>query len=193
MNTFKLKTMKTIKLLALLFISSLAIGCSSDDDGHDDDHDSEEELITTVIYTLTNNADSADVVTLTFTDLDGEGGADGTYIISGPLTASATYSGSIMLLNATENPAEDITEEVKDEADEHEFFYSNTSGLTITKTDVDGDGNPLGIETTVNTGDVGTGTITVVLKHEPTKPNDGTAAGAGGSTDVEVFYSVEVQ
>ena len=193
MNTYKLKNMKTIKLLALLFISSLAVGCSSDDDGHGDDHDSEEELITTVIYTLTNNANNADVVTLTFTDLDGEGGADGTYDISGPLTANATYTGGIKLWNATENPAEDITEEVEGEADEHEFFYSSTAGLTITKTDVDGDGNPVGIETTVTTGSAATGTLTVILKHEPTKPNNGTATGAGGSTDVEVSYSIEVQ
>ncbi len=193
MNTLKLKTMKTIKLLALLFISSLAIACSSDDDGDGDDHDSEEELITTVIYTLTNNADNADEVALTFTDLDGEGGTDGIYDISGPLTANATYTGGIKLWNATENPAEDITEEVEDEADEHEFFYSSTAGLTITKTDVDGDGNPVGIATTVTTGSAATGSLTVILKHEPTKPNDGTATGAGGSTDVEVSYSIEVQ
>jgi hypothetical protein len=193
MNIYKLKTMKTIKLLALLFISTLAIGCSSDDDGNDDDHDSEEELITTVIYTLANNADNTDVVILTFTDLDGEGGADGIYDISGPLTANATYTGGIKLWNATENPAEDITLEVEGEADEHEFFYSNTAGLTITKTDVDGDGNPLGLETTITAGSAATGSLTVILKHEPTKPNDGTSAGAGGSTDVEVTFSIEVQ
>jgi len=193
MNTLKFKNMKTIKLLALLFISSLAVGCTSDDDGHDDDHDSEEELITTVIYTLTNTGDDADIVTLTFTDLDGEGGMDGLYNVSGPLTANATYTGGIKLWNATENPAEDITEEVAEEADEHEFFYSNTAGLTITKTDVDGDGNPVGIETLVATGDATTGTITAILKHEPTKPNDGTSVDAGGSTDVEVSFSIEVQ
>lgn len=182
----------TIKLLALFFISSLAFtSCSSDDDG--DDHDHEEELITTVIYTLVNDADATDVVTLTFTDLDGEGGADGTYDISGPLTASASYTGSIALWNATEDPAENITEEVEEEADEHEFFYTNTAGLTITKTDVDENGNPVGIETTLTTGAASTGSITVILKHEPTKPNDGTSAGAGGSTDVEVTYAVTVQ
>ncbi len=194
MSNFKLKNMKsnTIKLLAVFFMSSLAFtSCSSDDDGHDHDH--EEELITTVIYQLTNNADAGDVVTLTFTDLDGEGGADGTYNISGPFTANATYTGTIQLLNATENPADDITLEVEEEGDEHEFFYTNTAGLTITKTDVDINNNPLGIETTLATGVSSTGSITVVLKHEPTKPNDGTAAGAGGSTDVEVTYAISVQ
>ena len=185
--------MKTIKLLAILFISSLAtLSCSSDDDGHGGG-DNEEELITTVTYTLTNTTDNTDVVTLKFTDLDGEGGADGTFDISGPFTASATYSGVMLLQNETENPAEDITEEVEGESDEHEFFYSNTAGLTITKTDADGNGNPLGIETTVVVGNAGNGELTVILKHEPTKPNDGTAAGAGGSTDVEVTFAIIVQ
>jgi hypothetical protein len=193
MIQLKLKNMKTLKFLALLFVSSLTIvSCSnSDDDDHGDDH--EEELITTVTYTLTNDANGADVVTLTFTDLDGEGGNSGTTDISGPLTANATYSGSIQLLNATENPAEDITEEVEEEGDEHEFFYTNTLGLTITKDDLDGDGNPIGIETTVTTGAAANGTLMIVLKHEPTKPNNGTAAGAGGSTDVEVSFSIAVQ
>lgn len=193
MIKLKLKTMKTLKLLALLFVSSLTIvSCSNnDDDDHNDGN--EEELITTVIYTLTNNANGADVVTLTFTDLDGEGGADGIYNISGPLTANATYTGAIEFLNETENPAEDITEEVEEEGDEHEVFYSNTVGSTITKNDTDGDGNPLGLETTLTTGAASNGTITVILRHEPTKPNDGTAAGAGGSTDAQVSYSVVVQ
>ncbi|APZ48141.1 type 1 periplasmic binding fold superfamily protein [Polaribacter reichenbachii] len=183
--------MKTIKLLAILFISALTLSSCSDDDHDDDDHDHEEELITTVNYTLTNGDD---VVTLSFVDLDGEGGADGTYTVSGSLTANTTYIGAIELLNATEDPAEDITVEVKDEGDEHEFFYSsNINGVSIEKTDEDGDGNPIGIETTLTTGDAGVGTLTIVLKHEPTKPNDNNADNAGGSTDVEVTFAISVQ
>lgn len=185
-----IKSLKTIKLLALLFISTLvSVSCSSDDD--DDDHDHEEELITTVTYELTNGTD---VVTLEFQDLDGEGGADGTYTISGPLTANTTYSGTIELLNETENPADNITLEVEDEGDEHEFFYTSTvSGISVSKDDTDEDGNPIGIETTLVTGDAGTGSLTIVLKHEPTKPNNGTSADAGGSTDLEVSFSISVQ
>lgn len=187
-----LKSIKTIKLLAVLFGVNLAlVSCSSDDDG---DGDHEEELITTVVLTLTNNANAADVVTLTFTDLDGEGGNEPVYSPTvATLSANTTYSGTIQLWNATEDPAEDINEEIEEEADEHEFFYTSNAGITITKTDTDGDGNPLGIETTVVTSAANTGNIAVVLKHEPTKPNDGTANGAGGSTDVEVNYSVNIQ
>ncbi|WP_299113528.1 type 1 periplasmic binding fold superfamily protein [uncultured Winogradskyella sp.] len=184
--------MKTIKLLALFFISGLAMtSCSSDDDGGEND----EELITTVVLTLTNTANAADIVTLTFTDLDGEGGNEPVYTPAvSTLSTNTTYTGSIQLWNATENPPEDVNEEIVGEADEHEFFYTpSVAGMTVVKTDTDGDGNPLGIETTVTTGTVGTGGLNVVLRHEPSKPNDGTLAGAGGSTDVEVNYSISVQ
>jgi hypothetical protein len=184
-----MKSINTIKLLAILFISSLTFTACSDNE--EDDHDHEEELITTVTYTLTNGNDT---VTLKFKDIDGEGGADGTYTVSGALSANTTYTGSIELLNETESPAEDITEEVEEEGDEHEFFYSSTiSDLTVSKTDVDSNGNSIGIATSLATLDAGTGTLTVILKHEPTKPNDGTANGAGGSTDVEVTFSIEVE
>lgn len=185
-------TLKITKLLAVLFISTLTFTACSEDD-HDDDHDhgSEEELITTVNYTLTNGND---VVTLTFSDPDGEGGNDGTYSVSGNLSSNTIYTGVVELLNETESPAEDITEEVKAEADEHEFFYSsNVSGLEISKTDNDANNNPIGITTSLVTTDAGSGTITIILKHEPTKPNNGSSADAGGSTDVEVTFNVTVQ
>lgn len=192
MKTLKSNKMKTIKILAVLFISTLVLtSCEDDHDHDDDDHDHEEELITTVNYRLTNGNN---VVTLTFQDLDGEGGADGTYSVSGALTANTTYTGEIELLNETESPAENITNEVKEEDDEHEFFYTTSApGIEITKTDMDGDGNPVGIETSLVTGPSGSGSLTIVLKHEPTKPNNGNSADAGGSTDVEVTFEIQVQ
>lgn len=179
--------MKTIKLLAVLFISTLVFtNCEDDHDDHD--HGSDEELITTVLYTLT---DGNNTIVLEWEDLDGDTGSAPT-ITSGTLTANTSYTGSIQLLNRTESPAEDITVEVRAEGDEHEFFYTNTAGLTITKTDTDGT-NPVGIETTLSTGAAGSGSLTIVLKHEPTKPNDGTAANAGGSTDVQVTFPISIQ
>jgi hypothetical protein len=184
-----MKTIKTVKLLALLCIISFNFVSCSDD--HDDDHDHEEELITTVTYTLTNGNN---VVTLEFEDLDGEGGSNGTTTVSGDLTANTIYTGVLKLENKTENPAEDITIEVKAEGDEHEFFYTSTvSGITITKSDMDANGNPIGINTTLSTGNAGTGSVTIILKHEPTKPNNGTSANAEGSTDVEVSFPLTVQ
>lgn len=193
MNTLKIKTMKTrnimktTKLLAVLFISALTFTACNDNDDHDH---TDEEVITTLTYTLT---DGTNTITMVFDDPDGDGSAVPTYTVTGQLLANTTYTGTLKLENKTESPAEDITVEIKAEDDEHEFFFTNTAGLTITKTDVDGNNNPVGIDTSFMTGAVGTGTLTIVLKHEPTKPNDGTAAGAGGSTDIEVTFDVTVQ
>ena len=184
-----IKKMKTTRLLALLFISVLTFSSCQKDDHDDDDHDHENELITTLIYTLTS---ATDTVTLTFRDLDGEGGAEGTYEVSGSLTANTPYSGAVTLLNETEDPAENVTEEIEEEAEEHEFFYSSTL-LDVAKTDLDANGNPIGLTTTLIPGAPGSASLTIVLKHEPTKPNDGTVSNAGGSTDIEVTFNVNVQ
>ena len=179
----------TIALLALFTFSA----CNNDDDHSSHNHQNEEEVITTVTYTLTNAANSNDVVTLTFKDLDGDGPNVGTTTVSGNLKANTTYNGAIKFLNETENPAEDITTEVQAEGKEHEIFYTTTvGGVTINKTDNDTDGNPLGLVTKFITTNGGTGSLTIVLKHEPTKPNNGTASGAGGSTDAQVTFNVTV-
>lgn len=192
-----MKTTNTIKLLAILFISAFAFTACEDDHDHDDDHDHEhEEEITQVIYTLTNTVDDSDIVTLTWTDEDGEGGADGVPVVSGPLTASATYTGGLVLMNLEEN--EDVSAEIaEDDAEDHEIFYiTNIAGLTFTTTDVDGNSNPLGFETNVTTGATGSGILTISVVHEGKKPNDGTVADAlsgAGTTDIEVSFDISVE
>ena len=189
--------MKTTKLLAILFISALSFTACSDNDDHDhDDHDhgEHEDEITQLVYTLTNTANSADVVTFTFTDEDGEGGADGTTEVSGNLTANATYSGALELINLEE--LEDVGAEIAEEdAEDHEILY-NTNGLTIETTDVDGNGDPLGFNTSVTAGAAGTGDLTISVVHEGKKPNDGTVADAqseGGTLDIQRSFNFIVE
>lgn len=156
----------------------------------------EEELITTLKYTLT--ADSSGIpIILTFQDLDGDGGNDPT-IVGGTLAANTTYTASIELLNEIEQPAESISEEVEEEAEEHQFFFQSTvDGLSIDYADQDADGNPIGLASTLTTTNAGTGTITIILRHEPNKTGDNVADGditnAGGETDIEVTFDVDVQ
>jgi hypothetical protein len=199
MSNFKTKTMKTTKLLAILFISALSFTACSDNDDHDHDehdHGEHEEEITQLVYTLTNVANSADVVTFTFTDEDGDGGADGTTDVSGNLTANATYTGVLQLLNLEEG--EDVGAELAEEdAEDHEIFYiTNVAGLQFDTTDVDADLNPLGFNTDVTAGAAGTGVLTISVVHEGKKPNDGTVADAlsgEGTTDIEVAFEVTVE
>jgi len=198
MSNFKTKTMKTTKLLAILFISALTFTACSEDDDHDhgDDHGDHGELpITQVIYTLTNENNASDMVTFTFSDPDGEGGADGTTVTSGPLTANATYTGAIQLINMEEG--DDVGADIAaEDAEDHEIFYiSNDLGLTIETTDVDGNGDPLGFDTDITAGAAGTGSLTISVVHEGKKPNTGIedALSGDGTTDIEVSFEVTVQ
>jgi len=187
-----LKQMKTTKLFATAILATtLFVSCSSDDDAPEIVN--EEEIITTVTVTLVPD-DGGATVTLEKQDLDGDGPNEPEYFISGSLSQSTTYAGSIELLNETENPAEDITEEVEEENDEHQFFYTISTGLNITTeySNFDEDGNPLGTEFELVTGTESTGTLTFTLRHEPTKPNTG-LSDAGGETDVEASFSVTVE
>ncbi|WP_276168783.1 type 1 periplasmic binding fold superfamily protein [Zobellia alginiliquefaciens] len=186
--------MKKIKLLtALLVAGTLFVSCSDDDD-NTPEIVNEEELITTVTVTLAPEGNGDDI-TLQLQDLDGDGSDKPVYTVSGSLAANMVYDGSIVLWNETESPAENITEEVEEEGDEHQFFYSVGTGLDLTTeyADLDEDGNPIGIEFTVTTGEASTGTLTFTLRHEPSKPNDGSLADAGGETDVEASFDIEIE
>ena len=110
---------------------------------------------------------------------------------------NTTYDGSLELLNETETPPGDITEEVEEEALEHQFFFQTSiGGVSFTYEDTDTNGNPIGILTKVTTEGSGSGTITVILRHEPDKDASGVSNGditnAGGETDIEVVFNVEV-
>lgn len=187
--------MKTIKILALVLITGLTLAsCSNDDDNPDPVN--EEEVITTLTATLTGGGST---VTMSFQDLDGDGPGTPTINVSGPLSANTTYSGSLDLLNETETPAESITAEIEEEDDEHQFFFSSTGSVgTFAYTDMDGDGNPVGLTFSLTTGDATTGTVTIILRHEPMKDasgvSDGDITNAGGETDISVtFTNVSVQ
>ena len=186
-TNFKLKTMKTCSMYALLAIAML--GCSDDDTP---DVINEEEVITTVILTLT--PESGDQVVLTTQDLDGDGPDEPVTIITGSFNENTQYQGAVRFLNETETPAEEITNEVIEEADEHQVFYTVSNGLNITTTyqDEDSNGNPLGVSIILETGAVSEGNLIVTLRHEPVKPNDGLDS-AGGETDITTTFDVTIE
>jgi len=183
--------MKTLKyIIPTLLFSLLIIGCSGDDDTPEVVN--EEEIITSVIVTLV--ADTG-TVTLSSRDLDGDGPNAPTVTVSGNLKLGSTYVGAVQFLNETETPAEDITEEVEEESDEHQVFFIPGSGLNVDVDygNIDTDGNPLGTEFVLTATAVSDGTLNITLRHEPKKPNDGTLADAGGETDVSVTFDLEVE
>jgi len=191
----KSQSFQKLKVFALALAAGfVAVACNSDDP----EPVNEEELITTLNVTFTNTQDATDVVMASFTDLDGPGGTDGT-TVNPTLSANATYTVTVEFLNEEETPAEDITAEVSEEDDEHQVFYIAGTGLNFTYAygDQDGDGNPLGLTGTATTGAASTGTLNVVLVHEPEKTASGVSSGditnAGGEEDIRVPFTVTVQ
>lgn len=186
-----INTMKTIKFLSILLFTSLTFTACSDDD--DIEPVNEEEVITTMTVRLTPIGGGSDI-TLQTRDLDGDGPNAPEVEVSGNLIAGTTYNGKIVLLNETESPAGNITEEVEEEDDEHQFFYTVGGALDVTTeyANFDGDGNPLGTEFTLMAGTASSGTLTFTLRHEPTKPNSG-LSDAGGETDITASFNVLVE
>ncbi len=189
--------MKTLHYaLSLCLIGFSITACNNDDDIADGG--GEEELITTVSLTL---ADGGTITILTFRDLDGPGGTDAV-VTSGTLAANNTYSFSTNFRNETASPTELVTDEIRDEDEAHQVFYI-PSGLNLDvmysddATERDEDGNPIGLVGTIVTGDASTGTLQVVLRHEPNKGAAGVPAGnidnAGGETDIEVSFPITIQ
>lgn len=188
--------MKTIKLLAIAFVGALTLqSCSSDDDNPEIVN--EEEVITKMTIELTATPGATPIV-IEFDDPDGDGPGMAT-ITGGTLAANTSYRGTIELFDESD-PAdiEDITEEVEEEDDEHQFFFTTTGNVgTITYSDMDGDGNPVGLIFSLATGNATSGTLTVTLRHEPMKDATGVSTGditnAGGETDIEVTFPITIQ
>jgi hypothetical protein len=156
--------------------------------------ENDEELITTITYTLTPSGGGSPV-TLSFRDLDGDGGNAPVFNVS-PLKANTVYNGVLSLLNESESPTEDITTEIKAEDKDHQFFFES-SILTVEYTDQDADNNPVGLTTKLTTTNAGSGKLKITLRHEPNKGangvKDGLIANAGGETDIEVEFNITVQ
>lgn len=187
--------MKNLKLIALLVIPVLfSTACDNDDAPVN-----EEEVITTVRVTLMGGGQT---ITLESKDLDGDGPNAPvlTPIGGATLVAGTTYTGTTTFLNELESTAEDITVEVQEEGVEHQVFYQIAPSLgtvTYNSTNVDANGNPIGLSFNLVAGNSGsTGTLIVTLRHLPNKTASGVSGGditnAGGSTDAAVTFSVAV-
>jgi hypothetical protein len=186
-----MKFNKTIVILAS--ISSIFLACSNDDDPV---VINEEELITTVRATLIPQ-NGGNTIILKSVDLDGDGPNTANLSVSGSLDSNTNYSATLEILNETEAPAEDITLEILEEDEDHQFFYSFTNNIaTATYKDQDANGNPVGVQFDLLTGAAATGNFTITLKHEPNKGGENVKAGditnADGATDVQVTFNLTI-
>jgi hypothetical protein len=121
------------------------------------------------------------------------------------LSDTTTYSVSIEVLDASDpGNVEDITTEIIEEAEVHQFFFipqngaDNSISISYDDADVDDDGNPIGLstdwETLQPTSEMEA--IRVVLRHNLDKNAQGVDINnfsvAGGETDIDVVFNLTV-
>lgn len=197
-----------LRVWAILFATFAFVSCSDDDDAAPPE-ENEEEVITNVTLIFTNDADPNDVVTATAVDPDGEGIAE--LQVQGGITLAmdTQYTLTFEILNALETPAEDIGEEIEEEDDEHQIFFSftnnafdspmgdgniDTASDPINYNDQDDNMNPVGLSTTWTTPASTTagGTFVVRLQHQPDIKTDSTGAN-DGDTDFNLTFTLNIQ
>lgn len=200
-----------LKLKYLLFaVLTLFIFTACEEDEAAPEEEEEMEVITDVklIFTPTNTLSGLATVEATAQDPDGEGVQELQVKDAINLAANATYTLTFDIKNNLETPGEDIGEEIKEEDDEHQIFFSFTNGAFTNPTgdgnidnasdpinynDQDANGNPVGLNTTWTTGTAqNDGSFVVKLQHQPgVKTSSSTATT--GDTDFELTFVLNIQ
>ncbi len=200
---------KNLRLLAILFTSITIVSCSSDDDAAPE-KENEVEVFTDVTLIFTNTADSNDVVRASAQDPDGTGIQELQILDAITLTPDTEYTLTYEILNALD-PAdvEDIGDEILDEDNEHQFFFSFTEGTFANPTgngnidtasdpinynDQDENGNPVGLSTTWTTSSTPLSgeSFTVRLQHQP-DVKTATSGSNDGDTDFALTFVLNIQ
>jgi hypothetical protein len=146
-----------------------------------------QEEITTIKLKLTSLSNGTQV--FNYQNLNGAVNKDTIKVFK-----SDVYTCDIQLLDETKNPANDVTDEIKSKANEHQFFFvSSPSGMILfSDFDKDGNGKDVGLTskwTVANNAQ--TGTVKIVLKHLDGNPKTGNMND--GETDIEVVFDAMVQ
>jgi len=180
--------MKQIPFSFIIILTICAIACHKEPKPADQPKN-ESELITTVRLIFTDSA-SGDTSSFQFRDPDGEGGNPPGTFDTLKLDANHSYLMDILLLDESKNPVDTVSNEVRDEANDHLFVF-NISGakLNITILDKDGNNLPVGLQTRWRTGAASSGTAEVLLRHQP-GVKDGTPAP--GESDVDVIFQAVI-
>ena len=173
-----------LRLMALLFAVITIASCSSDDDGvAPPEEEDEVEVITNVTLIFTPTSGGAPV-TANAIDPDGEGIEELEVLEEINLAANTEYTLTYTILNALDpNDVEDIGDEILEEDNEHQLFYSFTNDVfsnptgngnidtasdAVNYNDQDENGNNVGLSTTWTTADASAGGMfTTRLKHKP--------------------------
>ena len=149
---------------------------------------------------------TGDTVVVAAQDPDGAGVQELQVLGAINLKANTNYFLSMIIENCLEDPCELMNEEIEEEAEEHQFFYAFTNDIftspsgngnidnasdPINYIDVDGNGNPIGLLSTWNTGSAKSGTFTIQLQHQP-DVKTATSGATDGDTDFALTFNLNI-
>lgn len=198
--------------IAALAVSSLVflIGCKVKDPVPENIP----ELITLATITFTpSGGSSGSTIVVTATDPDNIGAQD--IKVDGPinLVKGTTYSLDIKLVDGLYQPTDtfyDVSKQIEEEAEEHQFFFSWNAGLFSNPagdgnidnrndpvnygSSIDKNGRPVGLTTTwttASTPSTGSNSFRVLLKHQPDIKSE-ISKSADGETDLDLTFIINV-
>ncbi|MCF2498867.1 hypothetical protein [Dyadobacter chenhuakuii] len=179
------------KLSWMLLLAATVSFTQCKDAGDDVQIDDENELITSVTLKFTEDG-TTNVQSFSYKDADGDGGNAPTQFDTIALKPHKTYTVAIELLDESKTPADNITEEVAEESDEHLFVYTPSPSTLLTYTYGDKDENnfPIGLTGKAVTTAAGLGKLKVQLRHQPDTKN---GTPGPGSDDVNLDFNLKVQ
>lgn len=204
----KKMNLKKISIYTLLSASILFTACKKDDDEVVPQAENEQEVITDVKLIFTNATDAKDVVEARAQDPDGAGVEELKILDEINLDVSKTYNLTFEIMNNLESPGEDIGDEIKEEDNEHQIFFSfsenafttptgngniDTASDPISYNDKDENGYSVGLLTSWTTAStqLSKGTFTVKLQHQP-DVKTATSGANDGDTDFELKFVLNI-
>lgn len=198
-----MKTLSNVQAILISLVATALLSCQSEDPVQENDG----EVITEVTLTFTeldaSNNPTGTPFSFTASDPEGiEGGGTPT-IETINLTKGKKYRMEVELYNGI--AMEDITVEVEEEADEHQFYFLGSAFdsniLSIAYADADGEALGLTTNLTVSSSPGATSTsMRIVLRHDLDKsfpgannPNFSNFVQAGGETDLDLTFPITIQ
>lgn len=206
--------MKLIRIYSPIFLLAALLAttsCNKDDEliVVPPAEENNPEVLTDIKLLFTNSSDANDVVEARAQDADGIGVEELEVLDPINLDTSKTYILAMELFNNLKSPGEDIGEEIEEEDDEHQFFFSFNNDAfadpmgdgnidnpadSLRYNDMDDDGNPVGLSTTWTTSStqLSGGKFKVRLQHQP-GVKTATSGSNDGDTDFELEFVLNIQ
>lgn len=155
------------------------------------------EFMTTVKIRLENATNVNDTIWATWEDLAPDDlTPPDTSLAVLSIHTNTTYHATVHFYDATQSPATELTPEIIQRANYHSYWFFKTGAMTnhlaITPTDFDTNNPPLflGLSDDFATdGTAASGRLEGVLRHQPNGKN---GTFAPGSTDSDVFFTVNI-